>query len=108
MRERRRFSKTAAKALVGKRIKTLVEFSGVPKGTTGTVIRADAAGTAKVAGRTVEEYDLAIEWDLPAAIGQVIGAGKISGLPYVTIRGGKPLVDWFTKDEYERFLAELV
>jgi hypothetical protein len=105
--ERRRFSRADAEALVGKRIKTLVEFSGVPKGAPGTVVRADVAGTAKVGGVTIEEYDLAIQWDLPVGP-QVIEAGHIEGYPVVSIRGGKPLVDWFTKDEYERYLAELV
>ncbi len=91
-----RFSKVEAEALVGKRIRTLDEFSGVPKGTTGAVIRADIAGTAEVGGAMVEEFDVAIQWDLPF------------GEPFVSIRGGKALVDWYTKDEYERYLAEIV
>lgn len=60
-------------------IKTLIEFSGVPRGTLGEVTRADKSG---------EGYTLAIQWELPE-------------------RHGKPLVDWFTKGEYERFLVEI-
>ena len=103
----RRFTKDEAERRVGRRIRTLVGFSGVPKGTTGTVIRADSAGRVKVGDRIAEEFDLAVQWDLPAVGPQVIGAGDIGGYPFVTIRGGKPIVDWFTKDEYERYLTEI-
>jgi len=82
------FDKTTALSKVGKKIQTLVQFSGVPRGTTGTVIRADVVSHAiPVMGTAAELYDLAIEWDLPHRC--------------------KPLVDWFTKDEYEKFLVEL-
>ena len=43
------FTKTDAEAKVGKKISTLVEFSGVPKGTTGRVISAGSAGRVKPA-----------------------------------------------------------
>ena len=44
--ERRYFSRREADELVGMRVRTLVEFSGVPKGTRGLVVRADVAERA--------------------------------------------------------------
>lgn len=41
MSERILFDESAALTKVGQRIKTLVEFSGVPRGTLGEVTRAD-------------------------------------------------------------------
>ena len=79
------FSEEEALTKVGKRIRTGVEFSGVPRGSVGRVIRAD---------RATGGFDLAIAWDLPSAV---------RGL---RADPTKPLVDWFTKDEYERFLDE--
>ncbi|MDD5559010.1 hypothetical protein [Candidatus Methylomirabilis sp.] len=79
MSERILFDESAALAKVGRRIKTLVEFSGVPKDTLGEVTRADKSG---------EGYTLAIQWELPEHC-------------------EKPLVDWFTRGEYERYLEEL-
>ena len=94
---------------VGRQIQTHMEFSGVPKGTTGRVISADAAGWAKPPYRQGEEaYDVAIQWDLPHEsepfADLVIPAGAES---YIHIQTGKPLVDWFTKDEYEQYLDEV-
>ena len=57
--EREYFSFDEAQAKVGHRIKTLVEFSGVPKDTTGRVIRFDRVGPAFVllfGRRDVEEF----------------------------------------------------
>jgi len=76
MSNRMLFDECAALAKVGHRIKTLVEFSGVPRGTLGEVTRADRSGAG---------YTVAIQWELSERI-------------------GKPLIDWFTRDEYERFL----
>ena len=91
----KRFTKPEAEAKVGKKVRTLVEFSGVPGGTTGRVIRADAAGRVKPAcGEAVEVYDLAIQWDLPTAPPAVM-RGESGGEPFLFIRSGKPLVDWF-------------
>jgi len=73
------FSHTEAKALLGRSIRTKIQFSGVPAGTSGTVTRADE-------GFYPEGYTVAIQWDLPER--------------------RKPLVDWFTRDEYRRFLEE--
>ena len=74
------FSREAAQALIGQHIRSLVEFSGVPKGTTGKVIRADKTAYE-------DSYNVGIEWDLPYR--------------------HKPLVDWFSRDEYYRFLEEI-
>jgi hypothetical protein len=71
------FSGEAARALIGRGIRTLVEFSGVPTGTTGKVIRADPTADA-------DSYNVGIE-----------------------SHRHKPLVDWFSCDEYHRFLEEL-
>lgn len=79
MSNRMLFDDRAALAKVGLRIQTLVEFSGVPRGTLGEVTRADRSG---------EGYTVAVQWKLPDRV-------------------GKPLVDWFTRDEYEGFLVEI-
>jgi len=73
------FTRSEAEARVGRRLRSLVAFSGVPQGTTGTVVSADPAGDGG--------YDLAIRWDLPGRT--------------------RPLVDWFSRDEYERYLEEI-
>jgi hypothetical protein len=90
MAERTYFTRAEAEAKVGKRVKTLVDFSGVPKGTTGQVIRADPAGKEKPPfGEAREVFDVAIQWDVPREY-----------------PSAKPLVDWFSRDEYEQFLVE--
>lgn len=98
----RNFTETEARALVGKRIRTLTAWSGVEKGTTGTVTRADPAGRT----RDGMAYDVAIEWDLPSAP-PAVAVGTIEGEPVLAIRTGKPLTDWFSKSEYERWIEEL-
>ncbi len=50
------FSKNEAEALLGTRIKTTVDFSGVPKGSTGVVVGADKASRSK--------YTVAVKWDI--------------------------------------------
>ena len=79
MSTRRLFDEATAVAKIGRRIHTLVEFSGVPRDTAGQVIRADPSDGG---------YTLAIQWELAE-------------------RRAKPLVDWFTQDEYEQFLVEV-
>ncbi len=71
------FSPAEARGKVGKRIRTTVAFSGVPKGTTGVALEPDD-----------ELVSLPIQWDLPGRT--------------------RPLVDWFTKWEYERYLEEII
>lgn len=78
MLERVLFPEAEAKSKVGKQIRTQVEFSGIPEGTTGRVVRVEGGGAG---------FTLGIEWDLEER--------------------AKPLVDWFTKAEFERFLEEI-
>lgn len=102
------FSQAEAQAKVGKRIRTRVDFSGVPAGTTGRVVSADPAGQAKAPfGEAVETFDVAIQWDLPRPTPSADLVIPAKGEPYIEIRNGKPLVDWFTKGEYEQYLDEL-
>jgi hypothetical protein len=105
---RQYFTQAEAEAKVGRQIQTRVEFSGVPQGTTGRVISADKAGWAKPPfGQVEETYDVAIQWDLPRPepfADLVIPAGTE---PNIHIQTGKPLVDWFTRDEYEGYLNEV-
>lgn len=99
-----------AQAKVGQKVKTLVKFSGVPKDTIGQVISADPAGQTKPPfGEAREVFDVAIEWDLPRAqpLAELVIPGDMPTEPYIYIRTGKPLVDWFTKSEYEQYLQEL-
>ena len=110
MKERENFNFDEAQAKVGRRVKTLVEFSGVPKATTGQVIRADAAGKVKPPFDEAREvFDVAIQWDLPGAqlFAELVIPGDTPTEPYIHIRAGKSLIDWFTKSEYELYLVEL-
>ena len=81
--DREYFTRTEAEARVGRRIRSLVAFSGVLKGTTGTVIGADPTSS--------DGWCLAIRWDIPAR-----SPGR-----------ARMLVDWFSRDEYERYLEEI-
>ena len=108
MIEREYFTRVEAESKVGRRIRTLAAWSGVPVNTTGRVIRADPAGQAKLPFEEAKEvFDVAIQWDLPQekpVAELVIPAGAD---PYIFISTGKPIIDWFSKDEYERYLEEL-
>jgi hypothetical protein len=75
------FGKEAALALIGQRVRNLVEFRGVPRGTTGRVVRADPAGDG-------DSYTVGVEWDLPYS--------------------GKPPIDTFSRDEYYTNLEEVL
>jgi hypothetical protein len=83
--KRERFTKQEAETKIGKVIRSNAEFSGVPEGSTGRVVKADNMGDVDNTGE--DEWNAVIEWDLP--------------------QRGKPVQDWFTKDEYERYLEEL-
>ena len=76
------FGKDAAEALIGTRVRSLVEFRGVRKGTTGKVVRVDPRPDGDHA------YTVGVEWDLPYS--------------------GKPPVDWFSRDEYYAYLEEVL
>src|SRR5216117_647169 len=73
------FNRQEAVALLGRRIRTQVEFSGVPAGTAGIVVRVDPGGTPGA-------YTVGIQWQLDGR--------------------QQPLIDWFTKSEHDRFLKE--
>ena len=106
---RQYFTQVEAEGKVGRRIQTRVDFSGVPRGTTGRVVSADEAGWAKPAfGKEEEVYDVAIQWELPRPEPSADLVIPVGAEPYLHIQTGKPLVDWFTKDEYERYLNELI
>lgn len=75
---RERFSAEEAQGKVGRMVRSLVEFSGVPKGTTGRVVAVYEVGR--------DRFSVDVEWNLPER--------------------AKPLRDGFSKDEYERFLVE--
>ena len=70
------FMPAGAAAKVGKRMRTRITFSCVPRETSGTVLEPD--------DRLVSRP---IQWHLPGRT--------------------EPLVDWFSKSEYERYLEEL-
>jgi hypothetical protein len=74
------FNRADAEELLWRRVRTKVEFSGVPKDTAGAVVRVDT-------GSYPERYTVGIQWDLPGR--------------------AQPLVDWFTRDEYQRFLEQV-
>ncbi len=59
MREKQvtRFTATEAREKVGHRVRSLIEFAGVPKGTEGVVIDVHEFG--------VDKFDVVVEWDLP-------------------------------------------
>ncbi len=125
----RYFSQIEAESKIGKRVQTRFEFSGVPKDSTGLVISADPAGAARVGETAQTVYDVAIQWDrqaLQTALADItrrIEQADENENPIERFykqdqlleeqdlllgsQPGKPLVDWFTKAEYERFLDEL-
>ena len=78
MVERVLFDLKTAEDKLGQQVETLVGLSGVPEGTRGKVIRADECG---------DGYHLAVEWALEG--------------------WATPLVDWFTRNEYEERLKEV-
>jgi hypothetical protein len=81
--QERNFTKAEAHALIGKTFESLVEFSGVPKGTRGKVVAADKQGLG--------HWDVVIEWELPDD-----AAGR-----------SRRLRDWFSHDEMQRFMREV-
>jgi hypothetical protein len=66
------FTRAAAQAKVGKRVRTRVAFAGVPRGAIATIIRAD---------RVIGGYDVEVAW--------------------VWLGRRTPWIDWMTKAEYE-------
>jgi hypothetical protein len=33
-----------------------------------------------------------------------VGVGQVGGEPFLFVSGGKPLTDWFSRDEFERWI----
>jgi hypothetical protein len=92
-----RFTQAEAEAKVGKTVRSLAQFSGVPKGTTGRVVAADDLG---------QGFDAVIEWNIPQPPPSALET-EIAGTPVTIINAGQPLRDWFTKEEYQKYLEEL-
>ncbi len=90
MMTRELFTKEEALARVGRRVKSKIEFLGIPKGTTGNVVKADPYLSWEGIQYYENGYTLAIEWDLD-----------------YRLPSGQGLRDWFTKNEYEAFLEEI-
>ena len=74
-----RFAEEEARAKLGQRVKTLVEFPGLPKGATGTVADIFHVGD--------DLFEVIVKWDIPPP--------------------NKTCGDWFTKREYTFFLEEI-
>lgn len=88
----RHFTKEEAEAKVGKTIRTLREWAGVPTGTTGRVVEADYMGPRKPASEDWQDtWDVVIEWNLPEP----------------PLARKRKIRDWFPKWEYERYLEEI-
>src|SRR5574341_38106 len=96
------FTQDEAESKVGKRVRSLAGYSGVPRGTGGTVV----ASTSRK-GRSAD-FQVAIQWDAvrrPMPFEDMV-LGAIAG-GYPAERPATPLVDWFSRDEYERFVEEI-
>jgi hypothetical protein len=73
-----RFTEEEAREKLGRRVRALVEFSGVPMGTVGQVV--------DVYGTRTGTFDVVVEWNLPLR--------------------ESPLRDRFAKEPYEHMLSE--
>jgi len=94
------FIKQEALEKVGKIVETLVAFSSMPKGTSGTVISIYEAGWS-----TKDSYGLNIQWHLKPRK-PLVAKGEIADESFLFVQTGKPLVDGFSKSEYEKYLKE--
>lgn len=72
-----RFTATEAREKISQRVRSLIEFAGVPKGTSGVVVDVHEFDSDK--------FDVVVEWDLP---------------------NRERLRDRFAKGPYEEFLWE--
>ena len=92
----KRFRKEEAQSKVGKRVETLRELPDVPLGSWGTVVEIDDMGGGEC------EWDVVIEWDV-----KVFPPLIVETPDFTFMRSGKPIRDWYTKDEYEIMLREV-
>ena len=72
-----RFTEAEARGKIGQRVRSLTEFAGIPKGTSGTVVNVYEFSS--------DSFDVIVEWNLP--------------------RRGNPQ-DRFAKGPYNEFLSE--
>lgn len=77
------FTEDEAKEKVGKEIKTRYAFAGVPEGSAGKV-----TGIFEIPFSSVNRFGVYVTWRIPNA-------------PSI------PMIDGFSKDEYEQFLEEI-
>ena len=77
------FTRQEAEAKTGNNITTGVDFVGIPKGTAGTVIRAES---------TLDGNFVVVQWS-------VLRSRKLQPRKW-------PYQDWFSKIQYEQFLIE--
>src|SRR5436190_18483387 len=84
------FTRDEAAAKLGMMVQTTVPIFDVPAGTCGMVVNA-----AKTDAVGYEGYSVAIAWQLAHA-----PAASITPPP-------DPIIDWFTRSEYERYLIEI-
>jgi hypothetical protein len=96
--EREYFTQEEAESKIGNRIETKREFSPVPQGLTGMVVSVEPLDA--------DEYTVAVKWNLSVEK-LTIEQGEREGEPFVVLTGGKPLTDWFSREEYGRFLQEI-
>jgi hypothetical protein len=92
------FTRAEALAKVGKTVKSLVDFSGVPQGTLADVISADPTRSAKPPFvEAFEVFDVAVRWRflLPPPVADLVVTG--AGDSHIEIHSSRPLGDWFTK-----------
>ncbi len=95
--EREYFTREEAEGKVGKRIQARREFSHIPQGTEGTVVVIDQTSPS--------DYSLHPVGGVPNPRGEK--HLDIGSEPVLFVSGGKPFFDWFTRDEYVRYLREI-
>jgi hypothetical protein len=95
--ERTFFTKDEARNEIGNSIEALSDFPSVPKGTRGTVVRANQYAQDK--------WVVLVEWDLPVET-HIIEA-TIVDVSLNFYKRSKPVTDQFSKTEYERLVRIL-
>ena len=76
---RKRFTQGEAEHMRGRRVRSVVEFTDIPKGTTGRVIGADEIEPG--------DFEILVEWELPGR--------------------HQRQHDWFTREDFEHSLIEV-
>jgi hypothetical protein len=95
--QRTYFIRSEAQQEVGHQIEALADFPSVPKGSKGTVVKAQSYAGA--------EWVVRVEWQLPRRSSVVdMMVGDISLNLY---KRSKPVTDQFCKSEYEKLVKVL-